>query len=638
MQAAAIARNSILLLSLLAICVSTKIYVVSPLGQFPTNGTAASWIRSTDLGKTLSGLARGDTVNLCEGEEFVGQFLIMQSFVTVQSYPCTQNKAGIKPLITMAIAYQGSPSVDASTKRWVYDLSSYKQLFGLQPDMWALWIAGKRYYPARFPNLLDPSNPVGQSRAEFIFGVPTSLAVSRINSVEPSGGLRNLSGGYWVGATLRIRETTWGYTTRTVTAVHDGRLVMDSNFTNPSTLSGAGFFIEHNRPDELDAPGEFYFDKSAFKLYVLLMPGHQSDSRMRFFPSNASSPDAQHKGAALVIGGTKVTVRGLAVRYAYSGVMTVTKVDVTDFDVSDMLNMGVVGYVNLIRCALADIGYIAAQIYSNADVPRPLVLASSFRRVALWAGYTAQPVSLFCNAPCVVRDSIFDGALYAAAAVTSGCHLANNTIANTMLGLSDGAAIIAGTFRSGITVEGNTIAGIAGNLQSVPPGTIKITSAFTWGAGSANVTVRNNTILTGYVAPSFAQSCFNFGNGRDTLIADNVCVGGRVDMGLADGFANYSGLVIDRNVFMPTPGTRGPDIQLQLRYRSGIRSRPGPGIFRSVAGNLFCKDDPAASPAAWSPMYMGTFTPDGKFVNDLGVANYVDVSTDAKDTSGACRR
>jgi hypothetical protein len=131
-----------------------------------------------------------------------------KSFVTVQSvqsYNCTKVKAGIKPVLTMSHKYAGVPFVDTSTQRWVYDLSSYNQYFGQPPDLWALWIAGKRYYPARFPNLLDPSNPTGQSRAEFLFEQPTTLPIPRIDSVAPSGGLKNLSGSYWVGATLRIR-------------------------------------------------------------------------------------------------------------------------------------------------------------------------------------------------------------------------------------------------------------------------------------------------------------------------------------------------------------------------------------------------------------------------------------------------
>ena len=95
---------------------------------------------------------------------------------------------------------------------------------------------------------------------------------------------------------------------------------------------------------------------------------------------------------------------------------------------------------------------------------------------------------------------------------------------------------------------------------------------------------------------------------------------------------------MDRNVFSPTPGTPGPDLQLTLRYRSSIKSSPYPGIFQSLAGNLFCKDDPALSPAAWSPMYVGAYTPDGVFDSDLGIANFAVVSTNANDTSGVCRR
>ena len=68
-----------------------KVYVVSPLGQFPPQTSAtASWITSTDLAKTLQGLTKDDTVYLCEGEEFFtnsGPFAI-NSGQKISTYPC----------------------------------------------------------------------------------------------------------------------------------------------------------------------------------------------------------------------------------------------------------------------------------------------------------------------------------------------------------------------------------------------------------------------------------------------------------------------------------------------------------------------------------------------------------------------
>ena len=47
--------------------------------------------------------------------------------------------------------------------------------------------------------------------------------------------------------------------------------------------------------------------------------------------------------------------------------------------------------------------------------------------------------------------------------------------------------------------------------------------------------------------------------------ADNVCVGGKVDVAM-NSEAVIKGLVIDRNVFRPTPGTPGQKFPILIRY------------------------------------------------------------------------
>jgi parallel beta helix pectate lyase-like protein len=78
--------------------------------------------------------------------------------------------------------------------------------------------------------------------------------------------------GYWVGATVRWRHHSWWYETRPVVASSaDGELTLgDRSFSRQGPdewdTKGWGFYIDH-KLEELDAPGEWYFDADAGNVY-----------------------------------------------------------------------------------------------------------------------------------------------------------------------------------------------------------------------------------------------------------------------------------------------------------------------------------------------------------------------------------
>ena len=625
-------------ISLWPLCYSA-VHVVSPLGQFPMDPTTQTWHQSKDLAATLSAVKKDDIIYLCEGEEFVGPFLIAKPNTTITSYPCTQGNAGIKPLLTVSRLFQGSPTIDPVSKQWAYDLSGYKQYFDDSLTIAALWINGTRYYPARFPNLLDPANPVGRSTAEFIYPEPwnPSSSYKLVDSLKPSTTLKNLkSDDYWVGATLRIRETDWGYTSRTVAAVQGGKLIMSANFSNSNTISGGGFFIEHNRPTEMDAPGEFYFDNVAYKLYVIPMSGHQPSAEMRFLPQDATLIAAGGgKGAVFAITGNKCVVDGLAFRFGFVGIDAPYALQVVKIEVRDMVSLGVDGNMRIVSSTFSDIGAIGANLMpGEIDL---LVQSSRFENVALWAGYYAQPTGIMCFAQCTVQGSTFDSMGYAAIYPNKPYSvITTNEIKNVMLGLSDGGAIYYGSVSGNIFI-GNTVVNIVGNTISGSSAHRDIISTgFYLDTYAYNATIVGNTIVTNYCAtPDLRQSCIKLDNG-DTTITDNVCVGGKFDISLTDG-AIVSALVIDRNVFTPTPGTPGQTVPLLIRFdASDLRAPylPTRETFKSVAENTFCTTAPGTSTASWNPIFIG-YTPVIP-ANDLGISNFVNVSSNRKDTSGHC--
>ena len=614
-----------------------KIYVVSPLGQYPTDPSAQTWLRSTNLASTIRSVKENDAIYLCEGEVFEGPFTLNKKNVKISSYPCNQSNAGIKPLLTVSRFFQGTPAIDPVSQQWIYNLSCYKQYFDVEPLIAGLWINGTRYYPARFPNLLDPANPVGQSTSEFIYPQPWNplFPYQMVNSLKPSTHLKNISSNYWLGATLRIRETDWGYTSRTVAGVESGKLVMSTNFSNSNTISGGGFFIEHNRLTEMDGPGEFYFDSVAYKLYVIPMSGHQPSSEMWFLAQNATLiASGGGKGAALSIDYPCIINR-FQFRYGFVGIDSSNSLSLINSDVRDMVSLGVDGNIRIVNCTFSDIGAIGANLMPG--VLDLLVQTSTFKNVALWAGYYSQPAGIMCFAQCTVQGSTFDGMGYAAIYPNRAFSvIAGNLMSNVMLGLSDGGAVYYGS-QGGLVFIGNTVVNIVGNTIS---GSVVhraiVSTGFYLDTYAYNATIVGNTIVTNYGAnPDLMQSCIKLDNGNTTII-DNVCVGGKFNIEMTAS-AVVLGLVIDRNVFLPSPGTLGQTVPLLIDLGGSRMSSsylPTRNTFKSITNNTFCITSPNLSAAAWNPVYLG-YTPINT-ANNLGISNFVNISTNWKDPSGRC--
>ena len=412
---------------------------------------------------------------------------------------------------------------------------------------------------------------------------------------------------------------------------------MSSNFTNPDTISGGGFFIEHNRLTETDAPGEFYFDDVGFKLYVNPMHGHLPSSEMWFLPTNATMTAADDgKGAALSVVGLRCAVNGLAFRYGFVAIDAPYSFSATNIDVRDMVTLGVDGNMRIVGSTFSDIGAIGANLMPGGY--GLAVQSCSFRNVALWAGYYDQPTGVMCFATCSVEGSTFDGMGYAAvypnkpySAVTG------NVMRNTLLSLADGGAVYFGSV-SGVVLTGNTVVNIAGNTISGASAHRDIVSAgFYLDSSAYNATIVGNTFLTGYGAnPDMRQSCVKLDGGM-TTVADNVCVGGKLDIELT-GAAIVTGLAIDRNLFSPTPGTPGQAYPILIRLgQPNLQAPylPTAATFQSIAGNDFCMAAPGVGAASWNPIFIGVPPPSA--ASDLGIANFVDVQTNQKDTSGTCR-
>ena len=92
------------------------------------------------------------------------------------------------------------------------------------------------------------------------------------------------------------------------------------------------------------------------------------------------------------------------------------------------------------------------------------------------------------------------------------------------------------------------------------------------------------------------QSCVKLDNGN-TTITNNVCVGGKFDIEMTTS-AVVLGLIINQNVFSPTPGTPGQSVPLLISLGGSRLSPPyllTSATFRSIADNTFCITAPNTS-------------------------------------------
>ena len=84
--------------------------------------------------------------------------------------------------------------------------------------------------------------------------------------------------GYWVGATLKIRPWSWYLDAVTISAYSEANKQITTKYDlHWEIIKGWGYFLE-NKIQELDYPGEYYYDSSNSKIY--------------FYPKNNVNPNA----------------------------------------------------------------------------------------------------------------------------------------------------------------------------------------------------------------------------------------------------------------------------------------------------------------------------------------------------------
>lgn len=571
-------RSLLLALSILH-SVRSKTFVVSPSSNFPPPDV--NWTRSTSLAAVLQGVRANDTVYLCNGERFRGPFKITNiPNVSIAAYPCTQDPA--RPLLTNSVLCPSPPTVSTDGV-WSYDVSGLAGVFDPTPAVTAVWVGDNRYHPARFPNRMSAADPTGAKASEFLFRSPTPR-----DRIQPAPALRNMSDSYWINSTVRIRETDWSYLFRTVAAIANGnQLVLSSNFSGLKSTSG--FFIEKNDLRELDAPGEFVFSSADKRIYLRPFPGQATESPMWFLPAtSANTNNDSPPGPILSLTSqASVSIEGVSFQYARYAIKGRAASRASDIDVRQMTSLGLDGAFTVVNSTFADIGSVAVTLRGGGSG----IYGSVIRRVGLWAGYIYQPSGVACWSQCTVQNNVFDQMGYSAVLYYApAAFIADNTISNVMLALSDGAAIFCNGQRDGVIVR-NVITNIFDNFVSSQGVGLASGIYLDWNA--YNSTVANNTVAPNFrlpIAPN--QNCIKLTNGSSAVL-NNLFLGCNLIVDVNTHPVALRDLTFVANRFL---NPMDPVINLFGLWNPGAGLTPR--TFTSVAHNAFCKK----TAGAWSPL------------------------------------
>ncbi|MFW6189361.1 MAG: right-handed parallel beta-helix repeat-containing protein [Planctomycetota bacterium] len=274
---------------------------------------------------------------------------------------------------------------------------------------------------------------------------------------------------YWNGATMRWRRWSWVHQVRPVTdyEAETGRLVVEgtTNHTRRDPF-WSGFYLE-GKLEELDTPGEWYFDPEAMRVYL--------------WPPEGADPNRALVEGAVRETGLKVhgaTVEGITFRHQLGNALTITgRSKVRNCRFEGTAGAGIFAPWSVRNARVA--GNVFAHNLDNAIVwnENPenglvsVIEDNVIRETGMVPGYevgkgwNAVGVNLYHGRGVRVRHNTIDGTGYAGIFVGhAGNTIEYNTIRRAMSTLNDGAGIYANCDRN--VIRHNVISEVRGNLES----------------------------------------------------------------------------------------------------------------------------------------------------------------------------
>ncbi|MDM8561644.1 right-handed parallel beta-helix repeat-containing protein [Candidatus Parabeggiatoa sp. HSG14] len=431
-----------LTLALPIIAHSATFYVSSLGGNDANQGTseAEPW-QTIDKIKSVQ-FDDGSTILFKRGEVFRGSIITgkFPKGITYGAYG-----EGNTPVISGSIAITGwTPARSIGRNVYQADLSGLP--LGEEETIYYLFVNGELMTLARYPNVDSPA------QTNWL-----NVEKEGMNAFTDSHlkGYKN-SNNYWKGATLRIRNYSWHYVVREITGYSNGKI---SAKGLEEQLPEWGYFLD-NKLEELDHPGEWYYDADAKKVYfyprfnvdpnTLLVEG--STYKMGLYIANQQNNTLvenlsfRHFAAKAVhVGGSDdCTIRNNYFEYNNRGV--------TAWDSPNVLIANNT-FNNQIRTA------ILVEGSDNFDLKNSIIEKNKITNTALFPAYGLRFDGIYNGAAMrvfgkayTVRQNTIERSSHGGILLKDGGHhlVENNIIRQSLLLLNDGGAIV-------ISSDGNII-------------------------------------------------------------------------------------------------------------------------------------------------------------------------------------
>lgn len=274
---------------LVALLSHAATYYVSPNGNDANLGTSISAPWRTITKVNSRSYVAGDQILFERGGSYRGSVVINQSGVSGTPITIAAYGAGARPILLGSSL--ASNWVIHSGNIWKTQLTATQVVYVFYNDSLLTL--------ARYPNSGWLKNDYGSA--------------SQINDTQ-----LNQPSGYWNNASVVVRSSAWSYDTATVLSYTTGTLNLRPIYYNLSTYEW-GYFLQ-NKLEELDVPGEWYFDKVTATLYLYPLSGNPNSNTIDIVTANGNTSGV---GIRVPWQRSYVTIENLDFRrYGYAGVST----------------------------------------------------------------------------------------------------------------------------------------------------------------------------------------------------------------------------------------------------------------------------------------------------------------------------
>ncbi len=213
-------------------------YYVAPTGNDANNGTseATAWKTIDRVNQSAFTFQPGDKILFQRGGTYRGEVILGVSGTPSQPVTIGAYGSGNRPVIKGSVLVSGWSNYQGNI--WQADVAG-------QVDQ--VYVNGQRMVPARFPNTGWLRNSQGGG-----------TQIQSNDLTQPDG--------YWEGATAVVRSSSSSFDTLYVSNFSNSTLHFTSSTLNLGSEAW-GFYMK-GKLSELDMAGEWYFDRTAQKLYL----------------------------------------------------------------------------------------------------------------------------------------------------------------------------------------------------------------------------------------------------------------------------------------------------------------------------------------------------------------------------------